>query len=120
MISANLQTDIHTFIICDLAIRAVNLDLSKTENFKLKVVFQPLENLLIKELYTMFYPLKNRLKKQQVEIVSWQSVDSFFSDVTLRTGGDDLKIRYAKKVLQYDVEQLILEALKTAARKWLS
>lgn len=119
MINSTVQTDIHYLIIADLAIKAVNLHLSKSENLRLTVVFEPLTTLLIKELNNVFYPLKTRLKRQGIEIVKWQTVDSFFSDVILRTTGENLQLRYAKKVLQHDVEQLIIQTLKTAVKKWL-
>lgn len=113
MIKANLQAEIHQFIIYDLAIRTLNYDLPKIEDLKLQVVLQPIVQHLLKKLYEEFNPLKVRLKREGIAIVKWQHVDSFFSDVILRTAGEDQTLRYAKKVLQYDVEQLVWQKLNT-------
>ncbi|MBQ0137681.1 MAG: aconitate hydratase [Kurthia sp.] len=111
MISTSLQSDAHQLIIYDLAIRTLNYDLPKIEALKTSVIFQEVSEKMLKELYQNYYPLKNRLQKQGIAIVKWQHIDLFFSDVILKTSGEDVSIRYAKKVLQYDVERLIRQQL---------
>lgn len=111
MIKPALKSDIHRLIICDLAIRTLSYDLPKIENLKIQVVLQPIVTHLLKQLYKELHPLKAYLRKEGIAIIKWQHVDQFFSDVILRTSGDDIALRYAKKVLQYDVEQLLWQQL---------
>lgn len=112
MIKPSLQKDVHRLIILDLAIKAILLDYEKIEKMRLYSLVQPIFNELLKDIKKDYYPLKNKLQREGIRIIKWQVIDVFFSDITLTTAGDDLVLRYAKKVLQHDVEQLVSTYLK--------
>ena len=43
--------------------------------------------------------------------MKWVKVDEYFSDVTVKTAGEDEVLRFAKQALKANVEELISEYL---------
>ncbi|WP_369595783.1 aconitate hydratase [Lysinibacillus pakistanensis] len=62
---------------------------------------------LLKQLRTDYYNKKRMLANQKIEVVKWIHVDQYFSDVVLKTPGEDVELRYAKQALKTQVEDLI-------------
>ena len=112
MISRELYDQTHHFVILDLAVQTVQADLHRFSMMRLSFLLTPMLEKVLKTLLDVYYPMKRSLRKQQIEIVRWTSVDGYFSDVTLRTAGEDLTMRYAKRVLKQEVERLIEGAWK--------
>ncbi|MGE7791252.1 aconitate hydratase [Lysinibacillus sp. NPDC096259] len=88
------------------------VDYLKTEQFKLKNVFLPLMDVLLKDLRNECFDLKRQLAQQKIRIVGWTKIDENFSDVQIATAGNDVELRYAKQALKTQVENLIFNYLK--------
>lgn len=107
MIKPNLQSAVHNLIIYDLAIRTLNYNLPKIDKLKTGSIYKAYTETLLIELRKAYIPLKQQLMLERISIVKWQQVDQFFSDVIVSTSGNDQSLRYAKKVLQYEVDSLL-------------
>ena len=107
MIKPNLQSAVHNLIIYDLAIRTLNYNLPTIEELKTGSIYKAYTESLLIELRKDYKPLKQQLMLERISIVKWQQVDQFFSDVIVSTSGNDQSLRYAKKVLQYEVDSLL-------------
>lgn len=107
-IKADERHLLHKYLLLELAVKSLQIDYKKTEQFKMKLVFLPLMDSLLKELQHEFFNLKRQLAKQRIRVVGWQPVDEHFSDVQVATAGNDLVLRYANQALKTQVEKLIL------------
>jgi len=84
------------------------VDYLKVEQFKMKKVFVPLMDTLLKELRQEYFELKRRLFQQWIRVVGWTTIDEYFSDVQVATAGDDVVLRYANTALKTQVEKLLI------------
>lgn len=112
MIKAEERQLLHKYILVDLAIKSLQIDFQKAEQFKMKVVFVPLIDTLIKDLRKEYIDLKNQLAKQKIRVVEWRTIDEYFSDVQVATAGNDIVLRYANQALKTQVEKLILTQIR--------
>ena len=107
MIKAEERKILHQYILVDLAVKSLQIDFQKAEHFKMKVVFVPLIDNLIKGLRKEYIDLKNQLAKHKIRVVEWRPINEYFSDVQVATAGNDIVLRYANQALKTQVEKLI-------------
>lgn len=107
MINPEQRQLIHKFLLLELAVKSLQIDYLKTEQFKLKNVFLPLMDSLLKGLRNECFDLKRQLAQQRIRIVGWTKVDEYFSDVQIATAGNDVELRYANQALKSKVEKLL-------------
>lgn len=107
MIKADERQLLHKYLLLELAVKSLQIDYKKTEQFKMKIVFLPLMDSLLKELQQEFFNLKRQLAKLRIRVVEWQPVDENFIDVQVATAGDDVILRYANQALKTKVEKLL-------------
>ena len=107
MIRQEQRKQLHSYIIHDLAVRTLQQDYAAMENLKLKSIYLPLLDVLLKEIRSETFKTKRLLQKQKISVVSWTRNDEFFSDVQVTTAGNDEIFRYANQALKTQVEQLI-------------
>ncbi|MER2171371.1 MAG: aconitate hydratase [Psychrobacillus psychrodurans] len=108
MIKAEERQLLHKYLLIDLAVKSLQIDYQKAEQFKMKVVFLPFIDTLIKDLRKEYIELKNQLAQQRIRVVEWRTVDEYFSDVQVATAGNDIVLRYANQALKTQVEKLLL------------
>ncbi|MFJ7951508.1 aconitate hydratase [Lysinibacillus sp. NPDC096418] len=108
MIKADERQLLHKYLLLELAVKSLQSDYQKAEQFKMKTVFLPLMDTLLKELQQEYFNLKRQLAKQRIRVVGWQPVDEYFSDVKIATAGDDVVLRYANQALKTKVEKLLI------------
>ncbi|MBD8522325.1 aconitate hydratase [Lysinibacillus fusiformis] len=99
-------------MLIELAIKSLQVDYLKVEQFKMKKVFVPLMDSLLKELRQEYFELKRQLFQQKIRVVGWTTIDEYFSDVQVATAGDDVVLRYANMALRTKVEQLLINHIK--------
>jgi len=107
MINPEQRQLVHKFLLLELAVKSLQIDYLKTEHFKLKNVFLPLMDALLKDLRNECFDLKRQLAQQKIRIVGWTKIDEHFSDAQIATAGNDVELRYANQALKTKVEQLI-------------
>lgn len=107
MIKPDQRQLLHKYLLLELAIKSLQIDYLKVEQFKMKVVFLNLMDALLKELRKEYFDLKRQLAQQKIRVVGWTTIDEYFSDVQVATTGDDVVLRYANMALKTKVEQLI-------------
>jgi len=105
MIKADERQLLHKYLLLELAVKSLQIDYKKTEQFK--IVFLPLMDSLLKELQQEFFNLKRQLAKLRIRVVEWQHVDENFIDVQVATAGNDVVLRYANQALKTKVEKLL-------------
>lgn len=112
MINPEQRKMVHKYLLIELAIKSLQVDYLKVEQFKMNKVFVPLMDTLLKELRQEYFELKRQLFQQKIRVVGWTTIDEYFSDVQIATAGDDVVLRYANQALKTKVEQLITSYIK--------
>ncbi|MEY9979121.1 aconitate hydratase [Lysinibacillus sp. RC79] len=111
MIKADERQLLHKYLLLELAVKSLQIDYKKTEQFKMKIVFQPLMDTLLKDLRQELFNLKQQLAQLRIRVVGWQPVDEYFSDVQVATAGNDVVLRYANQALKTQVEKLLINQI---------
>ncbi|MFJ7890438.1 aconitate hydratase [Lysinibacillus xylanilyticus] len=88
-------------------------DYAAIEKLKLSSIYLPSIDVLLKEIRNEMFKTKNLLQKEKIRVVSCTRIDEFFSDVQVTTAGNDEIFRYANQALKKQVEQLILNYIKS-------
>ncbi len=108
MIKPDQRQLLHKYLLIELAVKSLQIDYQKTEQFKMKVVFLPLMDALLKDLRQEYFDLKRKLAQQKIRVIGWTNVDEYFSDVQIATAGNDVMLRYANQALKTQVEKLLI------------
>lgn len=111
MIKTDERQLLHKYLLLELAVKSLQIDYQKAEQFKMKIVFLPLMDTLLKELRQELFNLKRQLEQLRIRVVGWQPVDEYFSDVQIATAGNDVILRYANKALKTQVEKLLINQI---------
>lgn len=111
MIKREDRQALYEYIKLDMAIKSLQRDYDSLTNLKMGKVYINIVDRLLKDLRNDYYNKKRFLTKQKIEIVRWVQVDQYFSDVTVKTAGEDEVMRYAKQALKTNIEELISEYL---------
>lgn len=113
MINSEQRQQLHRLLILDLAIRSLQHDYQILENAKMKCVFLPLLDSLLKDLQNEYFNLKRALAKQKIRLIEWKHIDSYFSDIHFTTAGEDQALRYANQALKTTVAEELLNRMKS-------
>lgn len=111
MIKAEQRQLVHKYLLLELAVKSVQHDYRFAEQFKMKIVFVPLMDALLKDLRQDYFNLKRQLSQQHIRVVGWHRVDEYFSDIQIATAGNDVVLRYANQALKTQVEKLVIRYL---------
>lgn len=112
MINHEDRSLLYEYIKLDMAIKSLQQDYSSLEKLKMSKVYINIVEGLLKNIRNDFYNKKRILAKKNIAVVKWVQIDEYFSDVTVKTGGEDEVLRYAKQALKTQVEELILRYLR--------
>ncbi|MBD8523826.1 aconitate hydratase [Lysinibacillus fusiformis] len=112
MIRHEQRKQLHHYIIHDLAVKSLQQDYVSIEKLKMKAVYLPFFDQLLKEIRNETFKSKNLLQNQKIRVVSLTRIDEFFSDLLVTTAGNDEVFRYANQALKTQVEQLVHSYLK--------
>ena len=110
MINAEQRQLLHQYLIVDLAIQSLQCDYKTLEQLKMKAIYLPFVENLMKSVRQDYFNLKRQLAKQKIRVVGWRRIDAYFSDVHIATAGEDEILRYANQALKTEVEQLLNQA----------
>lgn len=116
MIKANERQLLHKYLLLELAIKSLQVDYYRLEQFKMKTVFLPMMDSLLKNLRQEYFHLKGELAQKRIRVVGWQLVDAYFSDVQIATAGNDVVLRYANQALKSQVEKLLMHHIRVALK----
>lgn len=111
MINAEQRQLLHQYIILDLTIKSLQYDYKKLDQLKMKAIYLPFVENLMKSVRQDYFNLKRELAKQKIRIIEWHRIDAYFSDVRIATAGEDEMLRYANQALKTEVEQLLIQLL---------
>ncbi|WP_312130117.1 aconitate hydratase [Lysinibacillus capsici] len=111
MIKPEQRQLLHKYLLMELAIKSLQIDYFKVEHFKMKVVFLPLMDTLLKDLRLEYFDLKRQLAQQKIRVIGWTNADEYFSDVQIATAGNDVVLRYANQALKTQVEKLLISRI---------
>ncbi len=114
MINSEQRQLLHQFLLLDLAVRSLQQDYKTIEHLKMKTVYLPLLDSLLKDLRKDSFSLKRQLASQQIRVVGWHRINEYFSDIQVATAGNDEWLRYANQALKTEVEQLLFSHIKKA------
>ncbi len=112
MIKPDERRNVHEFILLDMAVKSLQNDYDALGNLKMSVVYIKMVDDLLKNIRNDYYNKKRMLAKCKIEVVKWIHIDQYFSDVVLKTPGEDVELRYAKQALKTQTEDLIFKYLK--------
>ncbi|WP_235616269.1 aconitate hydratase [Lysinibacillus parviboronicapiens] len=112
VINSEQRQLLHQFLLLDLAVRSLQQDYKTIEHLKMKTVYLPLLDSLLKDLRKDSFSLKRQLASQQIRVVGWHRINEYFSDIQVATAGNDEWLRYANQALKTEVEQLLFSHIK--------
>lgn len=112
MIKPDERRNVHEFILLDMAVKSLQNDYDALGNLKMSGVYIKIVDDLLKNIRNDYFNKKRMLAKQKIEVVKWIHIDQYFSDVVLKTPGEDVELRYAKQALKTQTEDLIFKYLK--------
>lgn len=116
MIKVNERQLLHKYLLLELAVKSLQVDYCRLEQFKMKTVFLPMMDSLLKDLRQEYFHLKGELAQKRIRVVGWQLVDEYFSDVQVATAGNDVVLRYANQALKSQVEKLLMHHIHVALK----
>lgn len=112
MIKSEERRNVHQFILLEMAVKSLQHDYDTLGNLKMSKVYIEIVDDLLKVIRPDYYNMKRMLAKQKIEVVKWIHIDQYFSDVVLKTPGEDVVLHYAKQALKTQTENLIFNYLK--------
>ncbi|MFJ8091109.1 aconitate hydratase [Lysinibacillus sp. NPDC095746] len=90
MIKPDERRNVHQFIILDMAIRLLQQDYSSLEKLKMSKIYILIVHDLLKIIRNDFYNKKRLLAQKGISVVKWVKTDEYFSEVTIKTKGEDV------------------------------
>ncbi|UPW82302.1 aconitate hydratase [Lysinibacillus sp. Ag94] len=109
MIKPEERSILHQYIILDMAIRSLQQDYSSLEKLKMSKIYIAIVDDLLKTIRNDFYNKKRWLAQKGISVVKWVKTDDFFSEVTIKTTGEDVVLQYANQAIKTQVEKLIFK-----------
>lgn len=103
---------LYEYIKLDMAIKSLQRDYDSLTNLKMGKVYINIVDALLKDIRNDYYNKKRFLAKQKIEVVKWVKISEHFSEVTLRTPGEDEVHQYANQALKTHTEELIFRYLR--------
>lgn len=107
MINLQQRQQVHDFIVLDLAIRSLQHDYTRLTHLKLQTLYSYWLEVILRALNKQYQIQKKELASQQIQLVKYERLDAYFSEITITTTGDDAKFLYANNVLKQDVQTLL-------------
>ncbi|MBK3497193.1 aconitate hydratase [Viridibacillus sp. YIM B01967] len=112
MISIEERNQLHQYLIYELAIQSLQKDHPHLEKLKMKNIYLVLVDVLLKDLKNDYYKSKHLLKRRGIQVIGWHRTSEYFSDIQIRTAGEDLHLNYAKQALKTAVEEELFKRLQ--------
>jgi len=112
MIKREDRQTLYEYIKLDMAIKSLQRDYDVLGSLKMSKVYLNIVDELLKSLRNDYYNKKRFLAKQKIEVVRWVKISEHFSEVTIRTPGDDEVHKYANQALKTHTEELIFRYLR--------
>ncbi|WP_405026857.1 aconitate hydratase [Lysinibacillus boronitolerans] len=112
MIKREDRQTLYEYIKLDMAIKSLQRDYDVLGSLKMSKVYLNIVDELLKSLRNDYYNKKRFLAKQKIEVVKWMKISEHFSEVTIRTPGEDEVHQYANQALKTHTEELIFTYLK--------
>jgi len=112
MINREDRLVLNEYIKLDMAIKSLQRDYDSLGNLKMSKVYLNIVDDLLKSLRNDYYNKKRLLAKQKIEVVKWMKISEHFSEVRIKTAGEDEVHQYANQALKTHTEELIFRYLK--------
>lgn len=112
MIKREDRLVLNEYIKLDMAIKSLQRDYDSLGSLKMSKVYLNIVDDLLKVLRNDYYNKKRLLAKQKIEVVKWVKTSEYFSEVTIRTPGEDEVFQYANQALKTHTEELIFRYLR--------
>ncbi|HGQ2848686.1 TPA: hypothetical protein ACLZEB_001153 [Streptococcus pneumoniae] len=112
MIKREDRQILYEYIKLDMAIKSLQRDYDTLTNLKMGKVYINIVDALLKDIRNDYYNKKRLLAKSKIEVVKWVKISEHFSEVTIRTPGEDEVHQYANQALKTHTEELIFRYLE--------
>lgn len=112
MIKREDRQVLYEYIKLDMAIKSLQRDYDVLGSLKMSKVYLNIVDALLKDIRNDYYNKKRFLAKQKIEVVRWVKIDQYFSEVTIKTAGEDEVHQYANQALKTQTEELIFRYLR--------
>ena len=107
MISLEDRHRLHQFLMLELAIRYVRMDLDAFGTMKCANVFVPFMENFLQHLIEQCQQEKQYFAQKQIRLIKWEKLDAYFSQVTIATAGEDAVFKYANQAVKTHVEEIL-------------
>lgn len=108
MINLDDRHRLHQFLMLELAIRYLKLDLALLMKTKCANVYISFTEALIKKLMQRYLSEKRYFAQKQIQLIGWKKIDLYFSQVAVTTAGEDAVFKYANQAVKMNVEELLM------------
>ncbi len=117
MINVDDRHRLHQFLMVELAIRYLEKDVEIIETTKCINLFIPFIEALLEQLRTQYNREKQYFIQKQVGLIRWKRLDTYFSEVSVTTPGEDAVFTYANQAVKMHVEELIMQTYQSLRKK---
>lgn len=111
MIDLNNRHRLHQFLMLELAIRYLKMDLEILTKTKCEKVFIYFTEAFIQKLTKQYIKERQYFHQQQIRLIGWKKIDAYFSEVSVTTAGEDAVFNYANQAVKTNVEELLMDCL---------
>lgn len=108
MINLDDRHRLHQFLMLELAIRYLKLDLEILMKTKCANIFISFTESLIEKLTKQYIKERRYFQQKQIQLIGWKKIDLYFSQVSITTAGEDAVFKYANQAVKMNVEELLM------------
>lgn len=107
MIKIEDRHRLHQFLMLELTIRYLKIDLETMGTMKCANAFVPFTENLLQQLLKRYVHEKNYFSSKQIRLIKWERIDHYFSQVSVTTAGEDAVFKYANQAVKTQVEDIL-------------
>ncbi len=107
MIKLEDRHRLHQFLMLELAIRYLKIDLETMNTMKCANAFVPFAEKLLHQLLQQYLQEQRYFSNKQIRLVKWEKLDPYFSQVSVTTAGEDAVFKYANQAVKTHVEEIL-------------
>lgn len=113
MIHLDDRHRLHQFLMLELAIRYLKMDVDIFRTAKCSNVFVPFAENLLKDLLKQYNYEKQYFSNKKIRPLKWEKAGNHFSQVTVATAGEDAIFKYANQAVKTHVEDILKIKIET-------
>lgn len=112
MINLEDRHRLHKFLMLELAIRYLKIDLETIRTMKCANALVPFTEKLLQQLGKQYHSEQHYFGTKKIRLIKWERLDHYFSRVSVTTAGGDATFKYANQAVKTHVEEILKEQIE--------